>query len=360
MAPATSIPAIACIGGIDIDRKARVIDAVRPGSSNPIRVTSCAGGVAGNVARNLAHLGSPVALFSIVGSDPPGDDLLRELRSAGIDVSAMRRSAHRPTASYTAVLDPDGQLFIGLADMEIFEELDPAWADAIAPHLANFALWVVDANLPAPTIERLLNAHKGRSTVLADPISIAKCVRFRNVLSKIDVFFPNRLEAAELTGLTVESRDSVARAAAELFRLGIGTVVVTLGAAGIYFADARAAKFLPAIPPAKIVDVTGAGDALLAGYAFALVSAGADTLRQGTASAVPKSHEDRGALAPEGNRLTSVDIREIDSARMDDPAMFGLAAASVALESDQSVAENLSPELLRRRIESTLAPRTRP
>jgi pseudouridine kinase len=309
---------IACIGGIDIDRKARVIDAVRPGTSNPVRVTSCAGGVAGNVARDLARLGCSVALYSVVGPDPAGDDLLRELRAAGIDVSAMRRSTIRPTASYTAVLDPEGQLFIGLADMEIFEELDPAWADSIAPHLAKCPLWVVDANLPATTIERLLFAHKSRATVLADPISIAKSVRFRNVLSKIDVLFPNRLEAAELTGLAVHSPDEVARAAAELRRLGVGTVVLTLSADGIYLADARAAKFFPVIPPAKIVDVTGAGDALLAGYAFGLLSGGAD-----------------------------------------DPALFGLAAASFALESDQSVVA-LTPELLRRRIESNLAPRTRP
>jgi len=311
-------PTIACIGGIDIDRKARVIDAVRPGTSNPVRVTSCAGGVAGNVARNLAHLGSSVALFSIVGSDPAGDDLLSELRSLRMDVSSMRRSAHRPTASYTAVLDPQGQLFIGLADMEIFQELDPAWADALAPRLANCAFWVVDANLPAATIERLLNAHKGGALVLADPISIAKSVRFGNVLSKIDVFFPNRLEAAQLTGLTVHSRDDVVRAAAELRRLGVGTVVLTLGDDGIYLASAGASKFLPAIPPAKIVDVTGAGDALLAAYVFGLLSGGAD-----------------------------------------DPALFGLAAASFALESDQSVAESLTPDLLRRRIESNLAPRTR-
>lgn len=315
----TSSLAIACIGGIDVDRKARVIDGLHPGTSNPVRVTSCPGGVAGNVARNLAHLGCSVALFSIVGTDPAGDDLLRELRSSGIDVSLMRRSANRPTASYTAVLDPAGQLFIGLADMEIFEELGPAWADAIAPHLAKRPLWVVDANLPAITIERLLTAHKGRATVLADPISIAKSVRFRNVLSKIDVLFPNRLEAAELTGLAVKSRDNAARAAAELRRLGVGAVVLTLGADGLYLADARAARFLPAIPRAKIVDVTGAGDALLAGYVFGLLSRGAD-----------------------------------------DAALFGLAAASFALECDQSVPESLSPDTLRRRIEFHLAPRKRP
>lgn len=310
---------IACIGGIDIDRKARVIDAVRPGTSNPVRVTNCPGGVAGNVARNLAHLGCGVALFSIVGVDPSGDDLFRELRSLGIDISSMRRSAHRLTASYTAVLDPEGQLFIGLADMEIFEELDPAWADAISPRLADCPFWAVDANLPEATIERLLTAHKGRATVLADPISIAKSIRFRNVLSKIDILFPNGFEASELTGLAVNSRDDVARAAAELRRLGVGTVVLTLGADGIYLTDARDGRFLPAIPPAKMVDVTGAGDALLAGYAFGLLSRG-----------------------------------------VDDPALFGLAAASFALESDHSVAESLSPDLLRRRIESSLAPRSRP
>jgi pseudouridine kinase len=309
----TADTTIACIGGIDIDRKARVADKARPGTSNPVNVTSCPGGVVGNIARSLARLGCRVSLFSILGNDAVGDRLLRDLESDGVDPSAVARSANHPTASYTAVLEPDGQLFIGLADMDVFEELDPDWSDRIVNRIAQCSLWIVDTNLPAPTIERLLKTHKGNATVLVDPISIAKSVRIRSALGAVDVLFPNRNELAELTCQTVKTRDEITRAAAEIRRLGVGTVVVTLGEDGVYLNDVRGGRFLPAIPAESVRDVTGAGDALVAGYAYGLIAA--------------ENHE---------------------------PALYGLAAASLTLETDQSVAADLNPERLRQRIESSI------
>ena len=47
---------IACIGGANIDRTARCTGDVIWGSSNPVRVEAAPGGVALNVAANLAAL----------------------------------------------------------------------------------------------------------------------------------------------------------------------------------------------------------------------------------------------------------------------------------------------------------------
>jgi len=309
MAPTTS--KIACIGGVVMDRKVRAAGEFRSGTSNPVSVTTSSGGVAANIAQCLARLGCRVSMFSILGDDPASDIVLRDLKAAGVDVTSLLRSNMHPTANYSALLQPSGELFIGLADMAIFEELDSAWADRIAPRLEECPLWVVDANLPAATIDRLLLAHKRKATVLADPISIDKSTRFRRALSAIDVFFPNRKEAAELTGHAVETRGDVIHAAAELRARGIGTVVLTLGGDGVYVDDAQGGRFLAAIPPQKVVDVTGAGDALVAGYAYGL-------LHQG-------SHG---------------------------PALLGLAAASLAVETSDSIPAELQPERLIERIES--------
>jgi sugar/nucleoside kinase (ribokinase family) len=306
-------PAIACIGGIVLDRKARVIEKLHRGSSNPVTVTTSPGGVVSNVARSLARLGCRVSLFSIVGDDPIGVSLLRELESAGIDVSNVCRSTKSPTANYTAVLEPNGELFIGLADMAVFEELDPHWADSIAPLLAQGQVWILDTNLPAPTLERLLKAHKGGATVLADPVSVAKSARLRGALDALDVLFPDRKEAAELSGHPIETRGDVGKAASEIRRLGVGTVVVTLGADGLYIDDGKSGRFLPAMSTRKVCDVTGAGDALVAGFAYGLLSGGNF-----------------------------------------EPVLYGLAAASLTIESDNSIAEALNPERLRERIESSL------
>jgi pseudouridine kinase len=302
---------IACIGGIVLDRKARVEGGARPGTSNPVSVTTSTGGVAANIARNLARLGCRVSLFSILGADDSGATAIRELENSGVNASAILRSRTHPTASYTAVLEPNGELFIGLADMDIFEELDPAWSDRIAPGLAQCPVWIVDTNLPAKTIERLLMTHKGNATVLADPISIIKSERIRSSLAAVDVLFPNRKEAAVLSGFDVHTPRDVAEAASEIRKRGVGTVVVTLGGDGIYLDAGRGGKFLPVIPAKRVLDVTGAGDALVAGYAYGMLAG--------------------------GNR---------------EPALFGLAAASLTVETEKSIAEDLQPERLLERMNS--------
>ena len=305
---------IACIGGIVADRKARVTDHLQPGSSNPVRVMSCPGGVVCNIARNLAKLGCRVEIFSAVGQDAAGDRLLEVLHREGLNLSSVAQSPRRATASYTAVLDERGQLFIGLADMEIFEELDPAWADSIAASLANCGCWILDANLSGATIERLLRVHKGRAVAMVDPISVAKAVRISSVLDSIDVLFPNAKEAAALSGRAVATHDDVVQAAAELRRRGVGTVIVTLGEDGIYVDDGSGGRFVSAIPAASVRDVTGAGDALVGGYAYAKMS---------------------GAKY--------------------EPAFWGLAAASLTVETEESIAPQLSRDSILERIEAHAA-----
>jgi pseudouridine kinase len=305
---------VACIGGVVVDRKARVIEPLHPGTSNPVTVSSCPGGVVCNIARNLAKLGCRTAIFSVVGRDAQAEHALHDLESPNLDLSGVSLSSTRLTASYTAVLDEKGQLFIGLADMAIFEELDEAWADSIASAIARSRFWILDANLPAATIERLLRANKGGATVFVDPISVAKAVRVRAVLDEIDVLFPNAKEAAVLSGHAVATGDDLVRAAAEIRRLGVGTVIVTLGEHGIYLDNGEQRRFIRAIAARKVRDVTGAGDALVAGYAYAVIAG--------------ETHE---------------------------PALWGLAAASLTVETEESIAPNLGRESVLKRIEASLA-----
>lgn len=293
-----------------MDYKARLKEPARRGTSNPVTVASCTGGVAGNVARNLARLGCEVSLFSIVGADDAGDAIREEMKELGIAISFPSPSGSRPTATYTAVLEPGGQLFIGIANMEIMEELTPEWAAGISKQLADCALWFVDANLPAATIERLLRVQKNEARVLADPISIAKAAKFEGLLGYLDAVFPNKKEAGVLSGRRVETRAETESAAREIIRRGARTVVVTLGGEGVFVDDGHAGRFFEAILPDRVCDVTGAGDALVAGYAYAMVA------RPG-----------------------------------EEPVLTALAAASVALETEESVSREMTAERLSRRIE---------
>ncbi len=279
------MPTIACIGGITLDRRARAHSPLIMGTSNPATVTTMAGGVARNVATWLSQLGVGVALYSALGDDRAGYDLLRQLATDGVDVSGVRRSPDYPTATYTAALEPDGQLALGLADMEIFDSLDADWCDTIAPAVDQSPFWLVDANLPRATIDYLLNTYGDNATIIADPVSVAKAERLRPHLDAVDVVFPDRKEAAVLSGHLTETPEQVAAAATQIWDLGPGTVIVSLGSEGIYVEDGTRHQAIPAIPPDTVSDVTGAGDGLVAGYLYGLATEHADPVTCGLAAA---------------------------------------------------------------------------
>ncbi|MDX1503457.1 MAG: carbohydrate kinase family protein [Thermoanaerobaculia bacterium] len=301
-------PRIFCFGGAVVDRSLRPLHELRRGTSNPVVTAAAPGGVARNVAEGLARLGVPVSLCSIVGEDADGDRLVHGLAAAGVDVERVQRSPHAPTAGYWAVLDPRGELYLGLADMEIFEGLDDAWAEAAMADAEAAKIWVVDANLDPVGLGRLLRTRRQGTTVAADPVSEAKAGRLRPFLDRIDVLFPDRGELAELADLPAEDDGQVAAAADRLRRLGVGAVVVSLGERGVYVDDGERRQCFAALPPARVRDVTGAGDALLAGWVWAL------------------------AAAPGV-----------------DPVRAALAAASLAVESARTVPAELTPERLLRR-----------
>ena len=293
---------IACVGGAHFDRKARLAGPCRPGTSNPVTVSVTPGGVARNVAEALARLGHPVSLFTTIGADTEGDSLLAALSALSVNVENVHR-AGAPTGSYTAIIEPDENLVMGLADMEIYDALDPDWADAVAANLARHAIWVVDANLPQATLQRVL-AARGSARVFANPVSAAKAERLRPVLAQLDAIFADRAEAEVLCGIAVETQEEGLRAARKIRALGPQTVVLSLGAEGV--AVARASEeTVYAAPSVPVADVTGAGDALLAGYVHGNLVAGADKA-----------------------------------------VRFGLAAAAMALASDHAVPPELTPARL--------------
>src|SRR5690606_30025428 len=87
-----------CIGGAVLDRKYRAQRDLVFETSNPVDSVHSMGGVARNVAENLALMGTPTSFVSIVGEDENGRSLLKHMRDRGIDVSQVVTTGERPTA----------------------------------------------------------------------------------------------------------------------------------------------------------------------------------------------------------------------------------------------------------------------
>ena len=300
--------AVLCIGAAHLDRKARALAPVVAGSSNPVATETTAGGVARNVAEGLARLGAEVAILSRVGRDAEGEAVIAGLGAAGVATEFVTRSPQKPTAGYTALLEPEGELSVAFADMAIYDELTPARLERMMPRLRRFDTWFLDCNLPQETLSYLAAARPERTRLLVDAVSVAKAARLAGRLAGFDMVFTNRDEAARLTGIAIRAPLDVCTAGARLLDAGAAGAVITRGAEGAFLALPDRFAFLPALP-AAVREVTGAGDAMIAGFIWALEG----------------GHGPAGALH------------------------LGLACAAMALESGGAIPDDLDSARLTRR-----------
>lgn len=261
---------IAVIGGAVLDRKYHARAELILETSNPVEGHRTFGGVARNIAENLARLEVPVSFVSIVGDDESGRAIIRHLRGLGVDVDAMAVTGERSTAEYVAVLDPRNDLLIGLADMAVFDLLTPARLEAAWPAVAA-ADWVLtDCNLPAGTLAWLIGRGRDEGLRLAvNTVSSPKAMRLPKDLSGVALLFTNLDEASAMLGSA--TRPSAVDAAAALVSAGAGQAIVTEGAKGYAVADAGGVVAAKAVP-ARPVDITGAGDAFAAGTLYRMLA----------------------------------------------------------------------------------------
>lgn len=277
---------IVVIGGANVDVKARSFATVTLGTSNPGTATTSAGGVARNIAENLARLGDPVRLISVVGRDALGDSLLDHTSAAGVNIEGMSR-IDQPTGTYTATLDSDGELTVAIADMSAMEEFGPEHIHDMAHAIQQAALMVVDSNLRVDTFDTVLSLAVG-IPVVVEPVSVPKVSRLKGMIdSRVFAITPSREELSALTGMATDTDDRVQDATQLLHAYGVSVVWVSLGERGSLLSSQGETQWLPAIR-GEVIDVTGAGDAMLAGFCHVLMDGGTpvEAARLGHAAAV--------------------------------------------------------------------------
>ena len=265
---------ILLLGTSSQDIVGRLDAELQPGTSNPARIRTSYGGVARNVAENLARLGQPVKLISVVGKDRPGDELLEYTSAAGVDVSAVLRTDLYPTGFYMGVLDARAHLRFAVDDMRAMSELTPEVIRQNEGLFKSASLVFLDANLPEATLKTALSlAKKNKISICADPTSSTLAGRLQRYLDRLRLITPNAAEAGVLTGKTFDIGDSDAalEAARTLVSRGVDIVLISLAEFGVVYATPETSGRVSAIQT-PIIDPTGAGDAMTAAVLFGLVN----------------------------------------------------------------------------------------
>jgi pseudouridine kinase len=283
-------PTILAVGAAYIDRRGQVSGAFAPAASNPGTMREAVGGAVFNALCCAVRRGVSGSLLSVRGGDVLADTVSRAIAAAGIaDLSVV--FLDRRTPSNTTLVDSDGALIVGLADMTLYDLALPKQIRRakVREAISTADAVLCDANLPSTALERLVALAAGKP-VFALAVSPAKAVRLAPVLGSLALVFMNRREAIALAdvGIGAAEQDIIDG----LRRAGLkGGVVTAVDGAVQGFDEADAFSILP---PRKVSD--SAADAL-AGATVAALQRGLTlraALREGVAAAM---------LASEGAEL---------------------------------------------------------
>jgi ribokinase len=266
-------PDVAVVGSMNFDLTLRTPRLPRPGES--IAATGSHAGAGGkglNQAIVAARQGAAAALVGCVGVDPPGDAMIAALVTEGVDVGAVTRVADVPSGMASVVVTDDAENAIVVA----LGANSRLTADGVHRHgrlIGDAKVLLVQLEVPPDAVQAALEIARGTATLAilnaAPPRSVAD-----DVLRLADVVVVNELEAATLTSTELPAEPDTewpSRAAEALVDRGCPAAVVTVGARGAWYAEAKRRLFLP---PHRVdaVDTTGAGDAFCGTLAAGLAA----------------------------------------------------------------------------------------
>ncbi|MBI5569733.1 MAG: D-glycero-beta-D-manno-heptose-7-phosphate kinase [Desulfomonile tiedjei] len=231
-------------------------------------------GGAGNVVRNLISLGGTVALLSAVGNDSAGRWFKQHCEQMAVESFWLKDDRSRPTTIKTRVVARNQQIV--RIDEEhvgyISPELEAAIIDdvrSVAPQVQAMVVSDYGKGLVTPSLlKALLSAARANGIpTLVDPKGM-DFTRYRGCT----YITPNLREASTASGVEIRDEESVVRAGRILLDLTAAiAVVITRGRQGITLVTRQKAETFP-VKPVEIVDVTGAGDTVIATLALAVAN----------------------------------------------------------------------------------------
>lgn len=260
-------PYAVVVGGANMDICGRAQQPFRVGDSNPGTVRTSAGGVGRNIAENLARLGHDSRLLTVVGNDEYGQHLLDVSQQAGVDIRQTLILDDHATSCYLSVHDERGEMQCAINDMAIIEQLTPSRLHPLQGFLKQAQLWLLDTNLAPHTLAWLFDRQQNKA-IFVDTVSVAKVEKIRPWLAQIHTLKPNKSEAQQLCGFAINNPTSWQQAAQWFHQAGVKRLFLSLGEQGIFYSDGQQQGHLPVLG-SPVLNVTGGGDAFMAGLAAA-------------------------------------------------------------------------------------------
>lgn len=225
------------------------------------------GGKGANQAVAVARLSARRGVCTFVakvGDDLFGRETAARLKREGIAARLVVDPAE-PSGTALIMVDAKGQNVISVA-LGANGTLVPADIAPFAADVAQAAVLLLQLETPVETVLAAAKAARaGGATVILNPAPARKLPRA--LYAQLDWITPNETEAEILTGVRVTDVASARRARDWFLARGVGHVLVTLGAKGVYCGGCD--RIFPS-RRVKAVDCVAAGDTFNGAFAVAL------------------------------------------------------------------------------------------
>lgn len=295
---------ISVIGGANVDIAGIPYGNLKDYDSNPGKVSFSFGGVGRNIAENLARLEKNVELITILGDDLYGQEIRRHCSELGIGTNHSMVMENSSTSTYLFILDENKDMKVAIAAMDLYDKMGTEFIEKRKSVIENSKLCITDTNIPGDILEYIVDNFE--IPVFIDCVSTVKTEKIKNFIGKFHTVKANRLEAEILYGKQMKNDNDLEHLADYLLKKGVKQIFISLGESGVFYASESSRKKFPAFKT-DVVNATGAGDAFMAGIAAAFM----------------------------------------DNYDFDEICKHGIAAATIAISSEDTISKEMSNEKIK-------------
>lgn len=225
------------------------------------------GGKGANQAVAAKRLGGSVAFISKTGNDVFGRQSVQLFEEEGINIDYMISDPLHPSGVALITIDKNGENCIvvapGANSALTEKEIEGAYQ-----LLLGSSIILMQLEIPLQIVAHIASLAAGsNSKLIVNPAPA--CSLPLSLLQNIDILTPNRKEAEMISGIPISNIEEAGSAATAIREMGVGIVIITLGAEGALISSKDTNKLIKA-PSVKAVDTTAAGDVFNGALAVAL------------------------------------------------------------------------------------------
>ena len=264
---------IVVIGAVFVDIKGYPESNFIPSGRNAGRVEQVHGGVARNVAEDIANCELRPTFVSLVDESGIGLDVVRKLNDHKVNTRYIR-TVRDGMGTWLAVFDNDGDVFASISkrpDLLPIADILDEQGDEIISQADSI---VIEICIDKEIVKRVFKlAKKYNKKVFAVVANMGIALQRRDFLQSIDCFVCNLQEAGMLFSDDYSEKtkeEMVEILSQNVIAAQIPSMIITMGGDGAVYADKHGLKGHCPARRVEVKDTTGAGDSFCAGVSIGL------------------------------------------------------------------------------------------